>query len=101
VSDDPAQRGLTWPEFKALWQEIDRRVATGEFTAEEAVAAARRTGLAAEPIAPHLPHEVRDVLAFTPESYPEFFGPWLLVSFADGEKPRVYRPYINPKIGWP
>lgn len=103
MSDDPpaAPRGLTWPEYKARLEEIERRLAVGEYTPEQAVEAARESGLIAPSVLPHLPHEICDVLAFMPESYPEFFGPWLLVAFAGDEKPRVYRPYINPKIGWP
>jgi hypothetical protein len=103
MSDDPAAtpRGLTWPEYKARLQEIERRLAAGEYTPEQAVEAARESGLIAASILPHLPHEIRDVLAFMPERYPEFFGPWLLVAFAGDETPRVYRPYVNPRIGWP
>lgn len=88
---------MTWTEFKALWQEIDRRVAAGEFTPEEAVAAARRTGLVEASGLPHLPHEVRDVMAFTPDSYLAF-RPWLLVVFAAENTPRVYRPATEPLL---
>lgn len=42
TDDMPATpRRLIWPEFKILWQEIDRRVVAGEFSPAQAVQAAR------------------------------------------------------------
>ncbi len=87
---------MTWAEYKALWQEIDRRVGAGEYTAEEAVEAARQHRLIAAS-SPHLPHEVRDVMAFAPDSYLAF-RPWLLVVFADQRTPLVYRPATEPLL---
>jgi len=86
-------RGLTWPEYKARWQEIDRRVVAGDYTPEEAVEAARHAGLIAAGLVPHLPHEMRDILAFIPGGLEEF-GPWLLVVFAD-HATRIYRPDLT------
>jgi hypothetical protein len=87
---------MTWAEYKALWQEIDRRVAAGEYTPEEAVEAARQHRLIAA-TSPNLPHEVRDVMAFAPDSYLAF-RPWLLVVFADRRTPFVYRPATEPLL---
>jgi hypothetical protein len=87
---------MTWAEYKALWQEIDRRFGAGEYTAEEAVEAARQHRLIAPP-GPNLPHEVRDVMAFAPDTYLAF-RPWLLVVFADQRTPLVYRPATEPLL---
>lgn len=88
-------RGLTWPEYKARWQEIDRRVTAGEYTPEQAVQAAYETGLMCRSAGPHLPHEIRDILTFVPERTPwAMLGPWLLVAFEGDEVPRVYRPRL-------
>jgi hypothetical protein len=88
---------LDWAEYKALWQEIDRRFGAGEYTAEEAVEAARQHRLIAPSTSPNLPHEVRDVMAFAPDSYLAF-RPWLLVVFADQRTPLVYRPATEPLL---
>jgi hypothetical protein len=88
---------MTWAEYKALWQEIDRRIAAGEYTPEEAVEAARQHRLIATSSNPNLPHEVRDVMAFVPDSYLAF-RPWLLVVFADRRTPFVYRPATEPLL---
>lgn len=87
---------MTWAEHKALWQEIDRRFGAGEYTSEEAVEAARRHRLIAPP-GPHLPHEVREVMAFAPDSFMAY-RPWLLVVFADQATPFVYRPATEPLL---
>jgi hypothetical protein len=87
---------MTWAEYKALWQEIDRRIDAGEYTPEEAVEAARQHRLIAA-TNPNLPHEVRDVMAFAPDSYLAF-RPWLLVVFADRRTPLVYRPAAEPLL---
>jgi len=95
MSDPDLSAPLTWPQFKACWQELDRRVGSGELASEEAVRLAYEVGLVCPKEAPHLPHEVSDVMAFYPERIPAPpFGPWLLVAFADDifGGPHVYRP---------
>jgi|GEM_PF-2011037 len=85
---------LTWPQFKACWQELDRRVASGEMASEEAVRLAYEVGLICNQGVPRLPHEISDVMAFYPRTPEASFDPWLLVAFADGifGGPHVYRP---------
>jgi hypothetical protein len=92
VSDD-LSAPLTWPQFKACWQELDRRVGSGEVTAEEAVRLAYEVGLV-RPKHAYLPHEIREVMAFYPDYFPgPPYGPWLLVAFADAlSGTYVYRP---------
>lgn len=95
VKEAAARPGLTWQEFKSRWQEIDRRVAAGEYTPDEAVAAARACGIIAPQRMIHLPHEVRDVMAFAPECW-FAIAPWLMVSFEGDSAPLIYEPYIPP-----
>lgn len=95
VSEAAAGPGLTWQEFKSRWQEIDRRVVAGEYTPEEAVATARACGVIAPQRMIHLPHEVRDVMAFAPKRW-FAIAPWLMVSFAGDSAPLIYEPYIPP-----
>lgn len=95
MSDQDLSAPLTWPQFKACWQELDRRVVSGEMASEEAVRLAYEVGLVCPKAVPFLPHEIREVMAFYPERIPEPpFGPWLLVAFADSVLggTHVYRP---------
>jgi hypothetical protein len=95
MSDFDPSAPLTWPQFKACCQELDRRVASGEMTSEEAVRLAYEVGLICNQAVPRLPHEISDVMAFYPERIPDpAFEPWLLVAFTDDifGGPHVYRP---------
>lgn len=95
MSDFDPSAPLTWPQFKACWQELDRRVGAGELTAEQAVRLAYEVGLVCRRTAQYLPHEIREVMAFYPDRIPDPpLGPWLLVAFADSVLggTHVYRP---------
>jgi hypothetical protein len=96
VSDFDPSAPLTWPQFKACWQELDRRVSAGELTAEDAVRMAYEVGLVCPQNGQtYLPHEIREVMAFYPDHIPDPpLGPWLLVAFADSvlAGTHVYRP---------
>ena len=91
MSDPDLSAPLTWAQFKACWQELDRHVASGEVTADEAVRLAYEVGLVRPKDAPHLPHEIREVMSFYPDYFPgPPYGPWLIVAFADVALGRTY-----------
>jgi hypothetical protein len=84
------------------WQELDRRLADGEFDMEEVVKAARESGLIRRVGGPGPPNALREVWVIEPKPIRHLVpAPLVLLEFKTDvySGPRIYRP-IGDEARW-